>query len=207
MSGPEENAIILLAAGESSRMGKPKQLLQVRNKTLLRHAAEEAIHSQLGPLVVVLGAFGNRMETELKGLQYERVMNEDWQEGMGSSIRVGIQCVLQKHSHCRGAIIMLCDQPYVDVSHLDKLVHTYRRSHKPIIASTYKGILGVPAYFHHSYFGLLEKLDRTTGARKLIQQYSQDAGAVPFPLGGIDVDTPKDYQMLKDKLAREEGVD
>lgn len=204
MSGPEENAIILLAAGESSRMGKPKQLLQVRNKTLLRHAAEEANHSQLGPLIVVLGAFADKMETELKGLQYERILNDDWQEGMGSSIRAGIQCVIQKYSHCRGAIVMLCDQPYVDASHLEQLVHTYRRSHKPIIASTYKGILGVPAYFHHSYFGLLEKLDGHTGARKLIQQHSQDAGAVSFPLGGIDVDTPEDYQMLRDKLARGE---
>ena len=206
MSGPEQNAIILLAAGESSRMGQPKQLLQLRGQSLLRHAAAEAIRSQLGPVIVVLGAFGEQMVSELKGLTYSPVLNEQWQEGMGTSIRAGIQFVLQHHPDCRGAIVMLCDQPYVDVHHLEKLVHTYHKSHKPIIASAYKGTLGVPAYFHHSYFELLSQLEGGQGARKLIQQHAAEAGVVSFPLGGIDVDTPEDYAILKDKIAREEGI-
>lgn len=207
MSGPEQNAIILLAAGKSSRMGQPKQLLEVRGKTLLRHAAEEALNSQLGPLVVVLGAFAEQMESELSDIEYDRLINENWSEGMGTSIRTGIQHVIKAYPGCRGAIVMLCDQPYVDAFHLEKLVHTYHRSHKPIIASAYKGTLGVPAYFHHGYFDLLAKLEGKTGARKLIKEHSRDAGAVSFPLGGIDVDTPEDYAILKDKLAREEGMD
>ncbi len=207
MSGPEQNPIILLAAGESSRMGQPKQLLEVRGKTLLRHAAEEALNSQLGPLVVVLGAFAEKIEASLEELTYDRVNNEHWQEGMGTSISVGIHHVKQTYPGSRGAIVMLCDQPYVDANHLEKLVHTYHRSHKPIIASAYKGTLGVPAYFHHSYFDLLTTLKGKGGARKLIQQHSRDAGAVSFPLGGIDMDTPEDYEMLKEKIAREEGVD
>ena len=207
MSGSEQNAIILLAAGQSSRMGQPKQLLQFRGKTLLRHAAEEAIHSRLGPLVVVLGAFAEQMEVELTGLEYDRLINENWQEGMGTSIRTGILHVMKTYPDSRGAIAMLCDQPYVNAFHLEKLVHTYHRSHKPIIASAYKGTLGVPAYFHHSYFEMLTKLEGKTGARKLIQERSHDAGAVSFPMGGIDMDTPEDYAMLKDKIAREEGVD
>lgn len=206
MSGPEQNPIILLAAGESSRMGQPKQLLEVRGKTLLRHAAEEATNSRLGPLIVVLGAFAEQMEAELNDFEYDRVINENWQEGMGTSIITGIQHVMKAYPNSRGAIVMLCDQPYVDAAHLEKLVHTYHRSHKPIIASAYKGTLGVPAYFHHSYFALLAKLGGKSGARKLIRQHSRDAGAVSLPLGGIDVDTPEDYAMLKDKIAREEGV-
>ncbi len=206
MNGPEQNPIILLAAGESSRMGQPKQLLQVRGKSLLRHAAEESIDSRLGPLVVVLGAFAEKMEAEMQGLQYDQVMNENWRDGMGTSISSGILHVQQAYPDSRGAIFLLCDQPYVDAAHLEKLVHTYHRSHKPIIASTYKGILGVPAYFHHSYFDLLSQLENHIGARKLIQEYSHDAGAVSFPLGGIDVDTPEDYKMLKEKIEREEGV-
>jgi len=205
MNGSEQNAIILLAAGESSRMGQPKQLLQVRGKTLLRHAAEEALDSLLGPLVVVLGAFEEKMVAALEGITYDRLNNDHWQEGMGTSISTGIQHVQLTYPDCRGAIVMLCDQPYVDAFLLEKLVHTYHRSHKPIIASAYKGTLGVPAYFHHSYFDLLAKLEGKTGARKLIQAHSQDAGAVSFPLGGIDVDTPEDYTMLKDKIAREDG--
>jgi molybdenum cofactor cytidylyltransferase len=101
---------------------------------------------------------------------------------------------------------MLCDQPYVDVRHLEKLVHTYHRSHKPIIASAYRGILGVPAYFHHSYFELLSGLEGRIGARRLVQAHGEDAGAVAFPHGGMDVDTPEDYERLKARIAREEGL-
>lgn len=207
MSVSEQHPIILLAAGESSRMGQPKQLLKVRGTSLLRLAAEEATKSQLGPVVVVLGAFADKMEAVLENMVYDQVHNKHWQEGMGTSIKAGILHVQQAYPDCAGIIVMLCDQPYADAAHLAKLVQTYHGSHKPIIASAYKSTLGVPAYFHRSYFDRLGQLENHIGARKLIQAYSQDAAAVSFPMGGIDVDTPEDYTILKDKIAREEGVD
>ncbi|MFP4505897.1 MAG: NTP transferase domain-containing protein [Cyclobacteriaceae bacterium] len=205
MNEPEQTALILLAAGKSARMGKPKQLLQLRGKSLLRHAAEVALSSRLGPLIVVLGAYADQMQPELEGINYDLVYNQQWEEGMGSSIRAGVTHLQQKYTHCRGAIVMLCDQPYVSVDLLEKLVHTYHKSHKPIIASAYRGTMGVPAYFHRSYFDRLSQLEGGTGARKLIKQHGEDAGVVTFSQGGIDIDTPEDYQMLKDKVAREEG--
>jgi molybdenum cofactor cytidylyltransferase len=200
MSESEKHAIIVLAAGESSRMGQPKQLLQLNGKKLLYRAVEEAIKTGLGPIIIVLGAFSEQMEEALHGLPVKTIFNPGWQQGMGSSINKGIQEVQEYHADCRGAIIMLADQPYADAALLKDLLHTHLTSCKPIIASAYKGILGVPAYFHHSCFTSLTQLEGQAGARKFIQQRAKEVAAVPFPLGAVDIDTPEDYARLKEKI-------
>lgn len=197
MSESEKHAIIVLAAGESSRMGQPKQLLQLNGKSLLRRTVEEAIHADTGPVIVVLGAFSGQMEEEVKGLPVMSVINTDWKQGMGSSIRKGIQEVQKSYPYCQGVFIMLADQPYADADLLKKLLEAYSLSQKPIIASAYQDILGVPAYFHHSCFTSLAQLEGQAGARKFIQQRAKEVEAVPFPLGAVDIDTPEDYARLK----------
>ncbi len=197
MNVPEQTAIILLAAGESSRMGRPKQLLKLNGKSLLCHAVEKAIRADIGPVIVVLGAFLKRMEKELDHFSVEKVVNDNWQQGMGSSIRAGILAVQKHHLACRGTIIMLTDQPYADEHLLKKLIQTHQDSQMPIVASAYKEILGVPAYFHQSYFSRLSQLEGQMGARKFIQQHFSEVASVPFAQGIVDIDTPQDYNKIK----------
>ncbi|WPP48606.1 nucleotidyltransferase family protein [Catalinimonas niigatensis] len=200
MSESEKHAIIILAAGESSRMGEPKQLLQLDGKSLLRHAVEEAVGADIGPVIVVLGAFSDQIVQELHGLPIVKVINSDWQQGMGTSIRKGVLEVQKNHNTCQGAVIMLSDQPFANANLLKKLLKIFYSSKKPIVASAYKGILGVPAYFHHLCFVSLTQLEGPIGARKFIQQHAKEVEAVPFPLGAVDIDTPEDYARLKEKI-------
>lgn len=202
MSAPEKHAIVILAAGESSRMGQPKQLLQIKGKTLLRYAVEEAINSNLGPVIVVLGAFAERIEKEIQALEVNTVLNPDWQRGMGTSIQKGIEEVQKEYASCQGAILMLSDQPYANGSLLNSLLQTHLSTQKPIVASSYQETLGVPAYFHHSYFPLLSQLEGSIGARKLIQQQKDQVASVDFPSGKFDIDTPEDYKTTKEKIER-----
>ncbi|MEK6476505.1 nucleotidyltransferase family protein [Catalinimonas sp. 4WD22] len=202
MSASEKHAIVILAAGESSRMGQPKQLLQINGKSLLRHAVEEAIDSDLGPVIVVLGAFAEQIKEALPALEIKIVHNPDWQQGMGTSIQKGIQEVQKEYDYSQGAILMLSDQPYVNTILLNKLLQTHLHTQKPIVASTYQDTLGVPAYFHHSYFPFLSQLEGSIGARKLIQQHKAQVASVDFPSGRFDVDTPEDYKKTKEKIER-----
>ena len=135
-------ATILLAAGSSSRLGQPKQLLPFGKSTLLRHAAETALAAALGPVIVVLGAAEEGCRETLFGLPVTIVANPTWQEGMGSSIAIGVQAVGET-SH-RAAIIMLCDQPAITPGVLRSLEEHQRTTGKSIVASQYGGTSVLP---------------------------------------------------------------
>ncbi|MDF9799960.1 molybdenum cofactor cytidylyltransferase [Catalinimonas alkaloidigena] len=200
MNAVEEHAIVILAAGASSRMGQPKQLLEIKGKTLLRHVAEEAISASIGPVIVVVGAFSELVEKAIKDISVKKVVNLDWKQGMGTSIQKGILEVQNQYPHCQGAILMLSDQPYVDATLLNKLLQAHLDSKKPIVASSYQNTLGVPVYFHASYFPHLCQLEGFVGARKLIRQHKEKVERVDFPSGKFDIDTPEDYQKIKKKM-------
>ncbi|WKN32689.1 nucleotidyltransferase family protein [Porifericola rhodea] len=197
MSAPEQNAIIILAAGSSSRMGQPKQLLPFEGKTLLQRAAEEALKANTAEVWVVLGCNAEKIRGSAEKLPVKIVINSDWASGMGSSIRTGVHAALKSNASLEGICIMLTDQPYVNAKHLEKLIRTHSSTYKPLIASEYKGILGVPAYFHHTYFSALLQLKADQGARKLILKNQQDVTGIAFPQGITDIDTPEDYHLLK----------
>lgn len=202
MDAIHTHAILLLAAGAATRMGEAKQLLPINGKSLLRTTAEEAMRADLGPLTVVLGAFAEQTQKELQGLSLSTVMNPDWQEGMGTSIRCGMRKILQEQESLQGVIIMLADQPYADAQLLSQLVQAHQETKKPIIASAYQETLGVPAYFHHSFFPKLSQLSGAVGARKLIKQEGQQVASIDFPRGNMDIDTPEDYRKIKEEIER-----
>jgi molybdenum cofactor cytidylyltransferase len=187
--------LILLAAGNSSRMGSPKQLLLFNGKTFLRRAVEAAIASGCKPLVVVFGYEAARMRGEIEDLPISIAINSSWQTGMGSSIRVGIEH-LEKGSFVDAAIVTLCDQPRVDAGVLDRLLAVYREKNGPIVAAKYAQTLGVPAVFPRRYFTALRQLSPTSGAKQLLLNNSTDVIAVPMDEASVDVDTPKDFQSL-----------
>ncbi len=188
---------VLLAAGASTRMGAPKQLIRFDGVSLLRRAAEAAIGSGASPVVVVLGAHAEEMEPELEGLNVEVVVNEEWAAGMSTSLRVGVRALVEMAPDTGGALITLCDQPFVTGAHLADLVSSFRA---PITASHYNRTLGVPAVFHCSVFGELESLEGDAGARRLIQRFGAETKAFDLPEAAIDLDTPIDLNSFSAKL-------
>jgi molybdenum cofactor cytidylyltransferase len=193
--GRNKFAVVILAAGNSSRLGSPKQLLMYQGKSLLRCAIDESRGAGADQLVVVGGALdlADFMEDDIC-----LVKNEQWEEGMASSIRCGVEAV-QERSEMEYAIIMVCDQPYADREVLKGLVELQQRSGKPIVASEYGGRAGTPALFHRSFFTMLMQLKGDVGARHLIADHKELVAFVGFPKGITDIDTLRDYEAISEK--------
>lgn len=185
--------IIILAAGASSRMGTPKQLLLYQGRSFLSYIVEAAIASMCHPIVVVLGANAEQIKSEVS-FRVQVVENTRWTEGMSSSIAVGMQALVNQN--IEGVVITLCDQPFVSTQIIDQLIATYRLTGKSIVACEYAGTLGVPAFFSRAFFPELMTLGATEGAKHLIKKYSAQVFSVPFSKGAIDIDTPQDYEHL-----------
>jgi molybdenum cofactor cytidylyltransferase len=188
--------IVLLAAGTSSRLGKPKQLLSFNGSTLLRNAARAAISSEADSIAIVLGADAINNEDEVKDLPVDIVINKEYEKGMASSIVTGLHFLIKKYPALDGIVMMLCDQPFADAGHIRKLVDMHHTSGCPIVTSFYEGRKGVPAYFHKELFSELLQLKGDRGARDIIMKHGNESASVPFPLGAIDIDTPEEYEAL-----------
>ncbi len=192
--------IIVLAAGASRRLGTPKQLLLYGGKSLLRCAAETALASSCQPVVVVLGAYRQSLASELEGLPVRIVENREWEQGMGSSIRVGMEALLTKPAaELEAVLLMLCDQPQVSAQTLNRLLDAHRSTDHPIVASEYGQTLGVPALFSRALFPELARLTGAEGAKQIIQRHRDQAIGVPCPEGLVDIDTPDDYARLREE--------
>jgi len=188
-------ALIILAAGASTRLGQPKQNLRFQNKTLLQNAIETGLASGCRPLIVVLGANADQIHLPAKHEDVEIIVNSQWPEGMASSIRVAINAI-QKDSSVKAVIIMLCDQPYVNVELLERLQKKQFETSKPIIACAYNNSVGVPALFSRSIFNDLLLLAGNEGAKKIIKNHPDNVATILFEKGGIDIDTMDDYERL-----------
>jgi molybdenum cofactor cytidylyltransferase len=188
--------LIVLAAGASTRMGTPKQLLLFQGRSLLRSIAEAAIASRCHPIVVVLGSQADRINLEVHSLDLDSVVNQEWAKGMGTSIAAGMTALNAIESDLDAVVIAVSDQPFVGSDLLNRLVESYQATQSPIVASVYANTLGVPALFDRSFFTALMTIDRDVGARGLIEQNAEKVVRVPFPDGAIDVDTPAQYQQL-----------
>lgn len=189
--------IVILAAGASTRMGKPKQLLPYQEHSLLHHVVETALASVCRPVVVVLGAYAEQMRPEINQLPVQVVENPQWAEGMSASIQAGIQVLNTMPNSIEAVVLALCDQPFISAQAINQLVEAYQTTAQPIIASEYAGTLGVPALFSHSLFPELAALKGGEGAKQVINKYVHEVVGVPFPEGAIDIDTPKDYEQLQ----------
>ena len=188
--------LVILAAGGSTRLGPPKQLVAYRGRSLLRHSAEVAAGSLCRPTVVVLGAHAAELEAEVRDLPLRVTENRLWARGMATSLRCGVEALDAAEKEIGAVVIMLCDQPLVSVPAIDALVQAYRSGGKPIIASAYDGILGVPALFDRRLFPELLALEGEEGARRIIARHPLDVHGIPFLGGGLDIDTPQDCEQL-----------
>lgn len=189
-----ETALILLAAGNSSRMGAAKQLLDLGGKPLLRRAAENALASASRPVIVVTGSRADEMRKALEGLPVEFADNPHWEHGMGTSIRTGIAALSDRR--CAGAILALADQPLITPAIYDNLVEVHLQTAKAIVASRYLGTVGVPVFFSRDYFSPLQNLPPAQGCKGVILSHQSQAAEVECPEAGIDIDTPEDYRRI-----------
>ena len=188
--------LILLAAGESKRMGTPKQLLSYKGNSLIRHAATEAIASNCHPVIVVLGANSDRILTELNQLKVYTCHNLRWQKGMSVSISMGIKKLTAIESNVSAVIIALGDQPLVTTQDYNRLIENYDKHQTRAIASTYVNTLGVPALFDRTLFPDLLSMNDKGGAKQILKTYSNPQFNLDLPQAAIDIDTPADYQKL-----------
>ncbi len=189
-------AIMILAAGASTRMGTPKQLLLYQGRSFLRYITEIAIASVCQPVVIVLGANAEQIHPQIKQLPVKVVKNLDWACGMSTSIKSGIELLNNLPQKIEAVVITLCDQPFVSPQIINQLVDAYYSTKKSIIACEYEDTLGVPALFSQTFFSELTALKETSGAKKVINNNINEVFSIPFSLGNIDIDTPKDYQQL-----------
>lgn len=187
---------LILAAGNSSRLGRPKQLLEFRGQTLLRRMVDAAVKADCSPVAVVIGAERNRIREELAQTKQFVIENETWQRGIGNSIRAGLRALLEAHPNTGALILLACDQPLVDAAVIAGLKTQHAETRKPIVASSYAGTLGIPALFSRNYFDELFVLDDDAGAKQVILNHSTDVAEYSFPGGAIDIDTAADYEQL-----------
>jgi len=188
--------VLILGAGNSSRLGQPKQLLRYQGRTLIRQMGEEAIAAVDTPVMVVTGANADLVEEALRELPIEVVENDNWEEGMGSSIGIGISEMELLHPELSSIIIMVCDQPFVNATLLKKLIQHQQVTGKGIIGATYENTIGTPVLFGNQYFPALKELQGPDGVRQILRQSTGDIAIVSFPLGALDIDTADDYQQL-----------
>jgi molybdenum cofactor cytidylyltransferase len=177
-------------------MGSPKQTLQFRGESLLTRAVLAALGAGCRPVVVVTGAHSELSRREFEGLDVQEVLNTSWETGMASSVRAGIEGLVDEDANVSIAVLLLCDQPHVTAGAISALVEAHRDTGKAIVASRYGGSFGVPALFSRTLFAELTRLEGKSGAKEVIRRYASEAHFLPFPCGEVDVDTPDDFSRL-----------
>lgn len=178
---------VILAAGESSRLGRPKQLLLLDGETLLHRAARQAIEAGCTPVVVVLGAVVAPCREALAGLDVRAVVNDRWPQGVGTSVSAGVSAL----GATDAALLLVCDQVRVTTQDLQRL--TASAFDAGIVASSYAGVLGTPARFSKHYFPRLRELNGEIGARSLFREYAGDIVTIKLDGGTSDIDSEADW--------------
>jgi FdhD protein len=190
-------ATVILAAGGSSRMGSPKQLLPYQGRPLVAHAMEAALRAGLGPVFVVVGANEEQVRGVLRESGAKFVSNAGWEAGIGSSIKAGIAAAAADRD-VEAAIVMLADQPMIDASVLAGLARLRRERASEAAACSYGGLTGVPALFTRSAFSRLSEIPDRKGAKEVLQVLGDGVALLDCPQAAMDIDTPDDYRRLSE---------
>ncbi len=192
-------ASLILAAGGSSRLGSPKQLVEYNGEILLTKITRLSLRVTENVLVV-LGAneqlirprLNQLLETDAHRIKIS--INTRWREGIGSSISFGVKHLPKEAD---AVLILLCDQPFVDENLLNMIVQTYANTSCNIVACHYQGQFGVPILFDKKHFNELIALQGDQGAKKFLSKYLAEIKRVDFPEGIYDIDTPEDIEKVK----------
>jgi molybdenum cofactor cytidylyltransferase len=190
-------AAIILAAGGSRRLGRPKQLLMHCGETLIARAVRIVDEAGATPVLAVLGAERDAIQSAIGVSNAIVVANADWQQGMSTSISAGMRALAVCSPDSRGVLLLGCDQPRLNVDHLRELISAFDAQNGEAIAvSTYAGVQGTPGVFPRAAFSGLLALRGDKGARSLIANAPCSVVAVPFEGGEIDIDLPRDLAQI-----------
>ena len=189
-------AVLIIAAGESKRMGSPKQLLVVEGETLINRIIKIAKKAVNFPTYVILGASAETIHGQLPNIDIHVVQNAHWQEGMASSIRLGLNTAVAQNPNLEGVLIVVCDQPYITESTISDLLQLQKEKDTPMAAAYYNQVMGTPALFHQSIFNDILSLKGDMGAKRIIQSRPEEVAKLHFEKGLLDIDTKEDYQAL-----------
>ncbi len=187
-------AAVVLAAGASTRLGRPKQLLLYEGEALVRRAVNAAIAAGASPVVVVLGANADAIAGELHDIDdVTPVINNHWRDGLAASLAAGVRAVLASAPQADGILIAVCDQPLVDAAALQKLMREFRDDQR-LVAAEYSGTIGVPAIVGSEHFDALCSLAGDIGAGPWLRARSASVARVPMCGAAIDLDTAGDLE-------------
>jgi len=196
-------AAVVLAAGASTRMGTAKQLLQIDGRPLVQHVLDNVQRSGVGEIILVLGHSAAAIQRELKLEGAKVVLNENFLQGMGTSLKSGLARV---DSQVQAALIILADQPFVRPETLDQLIAAHERTRAQIVIPTYRGFRGNPVLLDRSVFPEVMGLSGDIGCRAIFGEH-QD-GIVKLEVGDVgillDIDQKKDYESLRNSKNRRE---
>ena len=194
------DAVIVLAAGGSSRLGRPKQLIAWRGSTLLAHAARTALATRLGPVIVMLGAHVEECRRALQDIPVDIVPHPQWTDGIGRTIAAAVAHVALIHPGVDAALITTCDQPRVTSDDLVEIAAARRTAGRRMAAAAYSGVVGVPAAFAHSMFDELRLLQGDRGAGSIHRHWKAEVVKVACERAARDVDTEEDARSLPDTI-------
>ncbi len=196
-------AILILAAGESSRMGdKVKQILPWNNYNLLGNTVNQAKASIANDTYVVLGAYEEIIKAEVHFDDNSIIQNTNWKNGLGSSIAAGMNYFESKGLTFEAVLILLADQPLIDTNYLNKMMGNWKGNPLKIITTQYESHSGVPAIFGKEYFSELQKLNKDFGAKDIIASQEKAILAIHPEGKEIDIDSWETYQELLNRKTK-----
>ncbi|MFL1011441.1 nucleotidyltransferase family protein [Flavisericum labens] len=191
-------AIVILAAGESRRMGEPKQLLSWKKTTLIEHVVKNVLEVNVNDVAVVLGAHYNEINKQLKDYPVKIINNNLWNSGLGHSISKAVLYFMSKKSKIEALMIILADQPFVTSAYLMKMIDSFTPNNKQILATQYNdGKLGVPVLFDNFYFTELSELSKDEGAHLIIKKNKNFVDILKASFVNMDIDSKEDYHKAK----------
>jgi CTP:molybdopterin cytidylyltransferase MocA len=189
---------VILAAGSASRFGALKQVIAIDGEPMVRRIARNALAAQLHPVVVVVGAQGDRVIECLNNLDVLPIENAEWSTGMGRSLAEGVKALLAQASALRSLMVLLADQPSIRVGDLENMIAAHRRSPARILASGSADVFGPPCIFPIGFAHELSTLEGSRGARDLLEKYGTQVDIFDLPSALLDIDHPDDYSRWQD---------
>ena len=190
-------AILIMAAGTSSRMKAIKQLLPWGDSTFLGNAINNAKKSKATKVLTVLGAYDQEIKKVTDFLGTESILNPNWKMGLGNSIAYGTKHLLEQCADYDGILVMLADQPLLDMQYLNRLIDNFSNSKHSIVATKYNNRVGVPAIFGKVHFNALLELNSDYGAREIIKTNLNDVMGISADGKELDIDTLEEYERVK----------
>ncbi|WP_199099144.1 nucleotidyltransferase family protein [Dyella sp. ASV21] len=184
---------VILAAGNASRFGSLKQVIAIDGEPMVRRAARNALAAGLDPVVVVVGARSHRVIASLHNLGVCAITNDDWPAGMGGSLAIGVKELLLQAEPVQSLMVLLADQPAIEVADLEGLRLTHAASPERILACRHQDRLGPPCVFPIALADELMTLSGPRGAHAVLQKHAAQVDTLDLPAAFFDIDQPDDY--------------